>query len=201
MALVATGILTSMVFWMRKAARSIKAELHDSIDAALRPGDRQGLALVAMAFFAVGREGLESVFFLLATVQQDVGYGVPAGAVLGLLTAVGVGCLIYVGGVRLDLRRFFRWTGMFILFVAAGLLASGLQSLHEAGVWNGLQQQAFDLSGVLPADSIVGTLLSALLGYQDTPTLGAVLLYGVFLVPALVLFFSKPRPKTIARPA
>lgn len=200
---VATVVLTSMVFWMRKAARSIKAELHDSIDAALRPGDRQGLALVGMAFFAVGREGLESVFFLLATFQQSVGWGVPFGAVLGIATAVAVGWGIYAGGVRLNLRRFFRWTGVFIIFVAAGLLANALKSFHEAGLWNGLQRQAFDLSNVLPADSLPGTLLSSFLGYQETPTVGAVLVYLAFLVPTLVLFFTQPRPvtPTAARPA
>ena len=200
-ALVATVVLTSMVFWMRRAARSIKAELHDSIDAALRPGDRQGLALVGMAFFAVGREGLESVFFLLATFQQSVGPGVPVGALLGLASAVAIGMLIYVGGVRLDLRRFFRWTGVFIIFVAAGLLANGLQSLHEAGLWNGLQAQAFDLSGVLPADSLLGTLLSGFLGYQEAPTVGALILYFAFLLPTLFVFFTQPRQTPTTRAA
>ena len=199
--LLATGVLTSMVFWMKKAARSIRAELHDSIDAALRPGDRQGLALVGMAFFAVGREGLESVFFLLATFQQAAGYGVPLGAVLGLASAGAVGCAIYLGGVRLDLRRFFRWTGVFIILVAAGLLGNALQSFHEAGLWNGLQARAFDLSGVLPADSVVGTLLSGLLGYQEAPSVGALLLYAAFLVPALILFLTRSRPVAAARPA
>ena len=191
--LVAAAVLTSMVFWMRRAARSIKAELHDSVDAALGR-DGPALALVGMAFFAVGREGLESVFFLLATFQQAEGWGVPLGAVLGIAGAVAIGALIYVGGVRLDLRRFFRWTGVFIIVVAAGLLASGLKSLHEAGLWNGLQGTAFDLSAVLPADSVLGTLLSAFLGYQEAPTIGAVLIYLAYLVPALVLFLTPPRP-------
>ncbi len=200
-AVIATIVLTSMVFWMRRAARSIKAELHDTVDAALRPGDRQGLALVGMAFFAVGREGLESVFFLLATFQQRVGFGVPVGAVLGLLSATAVGWMIYIGGVRLDLRRFFRWTGVFIIFVSAGLLANGLQSFHEAGLWNGLQATAFDLSDVLPADSVFGTLLSAFLGYQETPTVGAVVVYLVYLVPTLVFFFTQQRPTPTVRAA
>ncbi len=199
--LLATVILTAMVFWMKKAARSIKAQLHDSIDVALRPGDRQGLALVGMAFFAVGREGVESVFFLLAVFKQSVGLAVPLGAVLGLATAFAIGWAVYLGGVKLDLRRFFRWTGVFIIFVAAGLLAAALQSLHEAGVWNGLQAQAFDLSGVLPADSVVGSLLSGLLGYQDSPTVGALLLYFAYLVPALFIFFSHARPVPTARHA
>ena len=200
-ALAAVVILTSMVFWMKKAARSIKAELHHSIDAALRPGDRQGWALVGMAFFAVGREGLESVFFLLATFQQDVGIGVPLGAVLGLATAVAIGAGITYGGMHLDLRRFFRWTGGFIIFVAAGLLAGALRAFHEAGLWNGLQERVYDLSTILPTDSVMGTLLSGLLGYQDSPTLGEVLIYFAFLIPALVLFFTQSRPVPAARPA
>lgn len=200
-ALVATAVLTSMVFWMKKAARSIKAQLHDSIDAALRDGDRQGLALVGMAFLAVGREGLESVFFLLAIVQQSSGFGVPVGAALGLLCSIGVGAAIAYGGVKLDLRRFFRWTGLFIIFVAAGLLAGALRAFHEAGLWNGLQGVAFDLSGVLPADSVVGTLFAGVFGYQDTPTIGEALVYFAFLVPTIVLFLSPPRTVALPRPA
>lgn len=200
-ALAAVFVLTSMVFWMKRAARSIKAQLHDSIDAALKPGDRQGWALVGMAFFAVGREGLESVFFLLATVQQDVGIGVPLGAVLGVATAIAIGAGITYGGMRLDLRKFFRWTGVFILFVAAGLSASALRAFHEAGLWNGLQERIFDLSSVLPADGVLGTLLTGLLGYQEAPTLGEVTVYFLYLVPALTLFFSPGRPIPIPRPA
>ena len=200
-ALAAVGILVSMVFWMKKAARSIKAELHHSIDAALRPGDRQGWALVGMAFLAVGREGLESVFFLLAIFQQSEGVSVPLGAALGLLTAVGIGVAITYGGMRIDLRRFFRWTGAFIILVAAGLLAGSLRAFHEAGLWNGLQERAFDLSGLLPADGVLGTLLSGLFGYQDSPTIGEVLVYLAFLLPALYLFFSQRRPVPTPRPA
>ncbi len=193
-ALLATVILSSMVFWMRKAARSIKGELQSSVDDALGAERRQGFALTAMAFLAVGREGLESMFFLLAIAQQSEGLAMPIGAALGLLAAVGVGFLIYWGGVKLDLRRFFRWTGVFILFVAAGLLAGAVRAFHEAGLWNGLQQTAFDLSSALPQDGVLGTLLSGLLGYQDTPTVGEVIVYFAFLLPMLALFFKPPRP-------
>ncbi len=193
-ALIATVILTSMVFWMKKAARSIKGQLHDSIDDALRPGDRQGLALVGMAFFAVGREGLESVFFLLAVFQQSEGWAVPLGAALGLAGAVAIGFAIYYGGVKLDLRRFFRWTGVFILFVAAGLLAGALRAFHEAGLWNGLQTIAFDFSSALPQDGVIGTLLAGIFGYQEAPTFGEVIVYLGFLVPMMALFWSSARP-------
>ena len=200
-AVLATVILTSMVFWMRKAARSIKGQLRDSVDNALRPGDRQGVALVGMAFFAVGREGLESVFFLLAIVQQSQGLAVPIGATLGLVSAIGVGYAIYWGGVKLDLRRFFRWTGLFILFVAAGLLAGALRAFHEAGLWNGLQATAFDFGSVLPQDSVVGTLLAGVFGYQEAPTIGEVLIYLAFLLPMLAIFLPSARPASLPRPA
>jgi high-affinity iron transporter len=192
-ALLATAILASMVFWMGKAARSIKSQLHGSIDAAMGSGDRRGLALAFMAFLAVGREGLESVFFLIATVQQDVGIGVPIGAALGLLCAVAFGVGIYRGGVKLNYRQFFRWTGVFIIFVAAGLLSGAVHAFHEAGLWNGFQDTAFDLSGVLPSDSLIGTLLGGIFGYQDAPTVGEVIAYLAFLIPALLLFYMQGR--------
>lgn len=199
-ALVAVGMLTWMVLWMTRAARSIRHELHGRVDAALAADGRfQGMALVGMVFLAVGREGLESVFFLLATFQQDVGWAVPAGALLGLAAAIGVGWAIYWGGVRIDLRRFFQWTSVFILFVAAGLLAGAVKAFHEAGLWNGLQYRVWNLSGVLPTDSPLGTILSGFFGYQDAPSLGALLAWVVFLVPALLLLFLRGRHPPAAR--
>jgi high-affinity iron transporter len=191
--LVAVCILTSMVFWMRKAARSIKAQLQHSVDAALDGHDGTGFALIAMVFFAVAREGLESVFFLLATFQQDVGLAAPIGALAGLAVAVAVGLAIYWGGVKLNLKRFFRWTGLFILVVAAGLLAGSLRALHEAGLWNGLQQVAFDLSHVLPIDGPLGSVLAGIFGYQDTPAVGEVGAYLLFLLVTIPLFLSGHR--------
>lgn len=189
--LIAVVILTSMVFWMRKAARSVGADLRHSVDSALANGS--GWPLVGMVFLAVGREGLESVFFLLATFEQQVGAAVPAGAVLGLVCAVIIGWAIYRGGVKLNLGVFFKWTGVLIVFVAAGLLAGALRSLHEAGLWNGLQGIAFDLSNVLPADGVLGTVLAGIFGYTDTPTVGEVAIYIAYLVPTLLLFTTQGR--------
>lgn len=204
-ALIAAVVLTSMVFWMHKASRSIKGQLQASVDTALQPSrdgvTGSGWALVGMVFLAVGREGLESVFFLLATFQQGEGWSMPAGALLGLLVATAAGYGIYRGGVKLNLRLFFRWTGVFIIFVAAGLLASSLRAFHEAGVWDQLQATAFDLSGTISNDSITGTLLSGLFGYSDTPTVGEVLIYVAYLVPALVLFSGGLRPPLAVRRA
>jgi high-affinity iron transporter len=191
--LIAVFLLASMVFWMRKAARSIKGELQHSIDEALGEHDGKALALVFMVFLAVAREGLESVFFLLATFQQASGLDAPIGALAGVLVAAAIGYAIYVGTVRLNLRRFFRWTGVLILVVAAGLLAGSLRALHEAGWWNSLQETAFDLSHVLPTDGFLGSILSGIFGYVDTPTIGEVAVYVIFLLITLPLFLLAPR--------
>ncbi len=177
-----------MVFWMRKAARSIKSELHGSIDSALSHSNGQASALIALVFFAVAREGLELVFFLLAIFQQSTNSDAPLGAVLGILVSIVLGYGIYAGGIRMNLRRFFFWTGLFILFVAAGILAGTLRHFHEAGVWNSLQTVVIDLSGVLPVSSPFGTLLSGMFGYQDMPTLGEVIVYVGFLAISIFMF-------------
>ena len=173
-AVVAVVILTSMVFWMRKVSRNIKATLERSVDQALQKQGGGG--------------------FLLAAFTQDVGYAPPIGAVLGLLTAIVLGMLLYYGGIRLNLASFFRWTSLFILFVAAGLAAGAIRAFHEAGLWNHFQDIAFDLSNTLSTHSVVGTLLEGILGYQETPSVSEVAAWLIYLIPALLLFFFPARP-------
>lgn len=197
--LLAVAILSSMVFWMRKVARSIKHALHESLDAALAGSKNQTYALIAMVFFAVAREGLETVFFLLAVFQQSEGASAPLGALLGLVLAVAVGFAIYSGSMRLNLSLFFRWTGLFILVVAAGILANSVQALHEAGVWNHLQTVVFDISATLPMDGPTGSVLAGMFGYQDAPTVSTLSAYLIYLVFALVLFF-KPHARVVSLP-
>lgn len=192
--LIAVGILSSMVFWMRKVSRSIKDSLHTSLDHALTGSNHQVTALIAMVFFAVAREGLETVFFLLAVFQQSEGPAAPVGALLGLILAICVGFAIYTGSMRLNLGLFFRWTGLFILLVAAGILANSVQALHEAGVWNSLQTVVFDMSTTLPMDGPLGSVLAGMFGYQDAPTVSVLSVYLAYLVVALVLFLRPPVP-------
>ncbi len=187
-------ILISMVFWMRQAARSIRATMEHDIEAALADQRGPAWALIGMSFFAVAREGLESVFFLLAIFQQSPGLAAPIGALLGIAAAVVIGFGIYRGGVRLNLRRFFLWTGVFIIFVAAGLAASVLRNLHEAGIWNHLQQPVWDMTRMLPVSSVTGTVLSGLFGYHDAPVLGEVLLWALTLGITLYFFLRPAQP-------
>ena len=192
-AAAAVFILTWMVFWMRKVSRNVKVQLEQAVDHALLSNGNHGWALIMMVFFAVAREGLESVFFLLAAFQQDVGFWPPLGAILGLATAIVLGFLIYWGGIRLNLGAFFKWASLFILLVAAGLAAGAIRAFHEAGLWNHFQDIAFNMSDTLSTHSLTGTLLEGIFGYQETPTVSEVAVYFIYLLPALVLFFLPPR--------
>ncbi|RYG22733.1 MAG: iron transporter, partial [Burkholderiales bacterium] len=178
------------------AARSIRAGLHEDIDRALDAGSGGAWALIGMAFLAVAREGLESVFFLLAIFQQSPGPAVPLSALAGIALSAVIGFGIYYGGVRINLRHFFHWTGLFILVVAAGLLSSVLRNLHEAGIWNLLQDPAYDLTEVLPLSSLPGTVLSGMFGYHDAPAIGEVLIWALYLIVTLTLFFRPQAAKT-----
>lgn len=194
---VAVVILISMIFWMRKAARSIRKTMEHDIDRALAESRGPVWALIGLSFFTVAREGLESVFFLIALYQQSPGPQSLTGALLGIAAAAALGFAIFRGGLRLDLRLFFRWTGVVIILVAAGLASGVLRSLHEAGVWNLLQQPVWDLTRSLPVTSVAGTILSGLFGYHDAPVLGEVLVWALTLGITLWLFLQPAS----ARPA
>jgi high-affinity iron transporter len=194
--LAAVGVLTWMIFWMRRQGGRIRGELHDKVDHALTGG---AVALAAIAFFAVLREGVETALFFYAAAQGTAveGGGVAAqilGAVLGLGLAVALGVLLYRGGIRLDLRSFFRLTGVLLIVVAAGLFAYSLHELQEAGVIAALSATAFDISSTLPDDSGIGALLRSLVGYNADPTwlevvgwIGYVVVVGaLFLRPTSV---------------
>jgi high-affinity iron transporter len=181
----AIGIVSFMIVWMRRHARGLSGQLRDSARAALASGSAS--ALVAMAFFAVIREGLETVVFLLAVFQSADDPAVAGlGALLGLAVAVAIGALVYSGGVRLNLARFFRITGFVLVLVAAGLVASTLHSAHEAGWLNAGQGQALDLTWLVVPGSWTSALLTGMLGWQPLPTYAELLGYLVYLIPAAV---------------
>jgi high-affinity iron transporter len=180
--LIAVFAITYMIVWMRRHARGIKAELEGEAASALATGST--IALVAMAFLAVLREGFETSVFLLAAFNDASDTtAAGAGAVLGLLAAVAIGIGLYRGGVRINLSRFFRVTGLVLVFVAAGLLATAAHTAHEAGWINGLQAQAADLSWLVQPGTVSGSLLTGMLGLQPHPTVIEALLYMLYAVP------------------
>jgi high-affinity iron transporter len=198
--LAAVGVLTWMIFWMRRQARFIKGELQDRVDLALASGS--AVALPALAFVVVVREGLETVLFLFSAIRTTtagpvaLGY---VGAALGLATAGVLGYLIYRGGIHLNLRTFFKVTGALILVVAAGLLAGGVHELQEIGWIGGGGATAFDVSGTLSDAAGLGAFLKAMFGYHASPSwleLGA---WVTYVTVTGVLFFGPQRPAPVPR--
>jgi len=180
--IVAVAAVTYMIVWMRRHARGIKATLEGEAASALAAGSTA--ALVGMAFLAVLREGFETSVFLLAAFQDATDpTAAGAGAVLGLIAAVAIGLGLYRGGVRINLTRFFRFTGLILVFVAAGLLASAAHTAHEAGWINSFQGQALDLTWLVQPGTISGSLLTGMLGLQPTPTVIEVTVYLLYAVP------------------
>lgn len=200
--LAAVGVLTWMIFWMRRQGARIRSDLEEKVDASLLAG---GLALAALAFTAVLREGVETALFLFAAAKGtavDAG-GVGAqlvGAVLGLAVAVVLGVLLYRGGIRMNLRTFFRVTGSILIVVAAGLFAYSVHELQEAGWLPFLSVTAFDLTGILPDDSGLGAMLRGLVGYNADPSMLELVAWIGYLVVVGTLYL-RPHAAVVSRPA
>jgi len=202
LSIIATVLVTWMVFWMLRTARDLKGHLQGNIDRHLIGS---GVGLVLVAFLAVGREGIETAVFLWAAVQASGSNTLPLiGAALGILTAVGIGWLIYAGMLRINLSRFFTWTGGILIIVAAGVLSYGVHDLQEAGVLPGLNALAFDVSGAIPPGGWFGTLLKGTLNFSPATTWLEMIVWLGYVVPTLGLFIARSRrgrAKTPTAPA
>jgi high-affinity iron transporter len=203
-AVIAVAAVTYMIIWMRRHARGIKRALEGEAAHALATGST--MALVGMAFLAVLREGFETSVFLLAAFQDATDTAAAgAGAVLGLLAAIAIGLGLYRGGVRINLTRFFKITGLVLVFVAAGLLASAAHTAHEAGWINSFQSQALDLTWLVQPGTISGSLLTGMLGLQPTPTVIEAFVYVLYVVPMAIYVLWpdqwRPRSRVSARQA
>ncbi len=185
--ILAVAFVTVMVFWMRTAARSISGELKGRLDRALDLGP---LAVATVAFLGVGREGLETAIFFYATTEAaGQGNGRPlVGWVIGLGAAVALGWLIYRGAVRIDLTRFFRYTGVLLILVAAGILSYGLHDLQEAGVLPGLTTLAFDVSATVDPGSWYASLLKGISNLTPSTTLLQAVAWVTYVAVVLPLF-------------
>ncbi|MCY0937335.1 iron uptake transporter permease EfeU [Streptomyces sp. H34-S4] len=205
LSIVAVGLVTWMVFWMKRTARHLKAELHGKLDAALAMGTG---ALVATAFLAVGREGLETSLFVWRSVHAAGDGAAPLiGVLLGIGSSIVLGWLFYRGALKINLSKFFTWTGGMLVVVAAGVLAYGVHDLQEADFLPGLANKAFDISETIPPDSWYGTLLKGTFNFQPDPTVLQVAVWALYLVPVLALFLAgspksaKPQPQPEPEPS
>ncbi|MFS0893467.1 iron uptake transporter permease EfeU [Microbacterium sp. 179-I 3D3 NHS] len=203
LSLLAVAMVTGMIFWMQRAGRTMKAELEGGIDRALTTGGLWGL--VAIGFVSVSREGIETTLLLWSMTQSfpDAPTAL-IGALLGLGAAVVVGWLLSRGAVKLDLRRFFAWTGGFLVVVAGGVLAYALMDLQEAGALPGPFTAAapmdpisggvavgaagfpfgwaFDVSATISPGSPAAAILQATIGFMPAMTWLQVIAWTLYLV-------------------
>ena len=193
---IAVIMVTYMVLWMRRHARDLKGDLERAAGSALDRGSTK--ALVAMAFLAVLREGFETVVFLLATFHASGNATLSwLGAVLGIALAVVLGYGIYRGGVRINLSRFFRITGIVLVVIAAGLVATAVHTANEAGWLTIGQAQAFDLSWLVRPGTPLSSFVTGVFGIQPYPVWIEVIAYLAYLVPMLLVMCWPVRQRRV----
>jgi high-affinity iron transporter len=202
--LLAAGVVTWMLFWMRRQSAGVKGALQAAVERVLHTGGAWSLAV--LAFMAVIREGVETSLFLAGQATSATTGGgassagsVVAGAVVGLAMAVTIGYGLYHGSRRVNLAVFFRWTGIGLVFIAAGLLSHGIHEFIEIGaLGNGpWTATAFDLSGVLSHDVGIGSFLRAIFGYSANPEILTLVAHVTYVVAILALYLrpvSRPTP-------
>lgn len=202
LSIIAAGLVTWMLFWMRRTARTLKSELEGELSKAVTLGPA---AVAGVAFLTVGREGLETAAILngtMVTAQQSTARPL-IGALAGLLVSVVLGYLIYRGAIAVNLAKFFTVTGALLVLVAAGVLAYGVFDLQEAGLLpqltgtvgpiTDLGNQAFDVSGTIPPDSWYGTLLKGTINFQPNPSWLQSLSWVVYLAIVLPMYLRGSR--------
>ena len=200
MSLIAVGLITWMVFWMASRARGIKQHLHGEMDRALAAS---GVAVAAVAFAAVAREGVETALFLWAGIRSTGTTTAPViGAILGLATAVLLGVLMYRGAVKLNMARLFLWTGAALIIVAGGVLRYSVGEFQELGWLPGEHSSAYDVSGVIPPDGIVATVMQGVFNIETSMNWLEVAAWILYVVPTLLIFFRViNRRKKSAQPS
>ena len=198
LSIVAVALITWMIFWMARTARSLRKNLESSLDTAIALG--RG-AIVAMALLTVGREGLETAIFVWAGIRAaGSGTGPLVGVVLGLSVAIALGWLIYRGALRINIRAFFQWTGLALIIVAAGILAYGIHELQETGLLPGAGALAFDVSAQVPRDSWYGSLLRGTVNFSAATTWLQAIAWIGYAVPTLFAFWRISFPRRVSLP-
>jgi high-affinity iron transporter len=190
--IIAVFFVTWMIFWMAKQSRSIKAQLHQKLDNAVKAST---LSLVGVAFFAVIREGIETSVFIWSASRATGNDTNPLlGAAIGLGLAASLGFLIYRGALKVNLSKFFKYTGAFLIVVAAGIFVYGIGELQEIGWLPFLTQTSYDLSGFIVEGSWLDTLLRGTISFKSAPTVLESIAWFAYVLPVAYLYL-KPAKK------
>ena len=178
--LLAAGILTWVMVWMRDQSSKINQQLEDNVKQAVDRNDT--LALFTLAFISVFREGIELAIFLTAVAMDSAKGYVLIGAGLGLASVVVIAVLLFRSLIQLDLGRFFQVTSVILILFAAGLVAHGIHEFNEAGLIPPFIEHLWDINYILDEKSTLGQILKALLGYNGNPSLTEVMSYILYFV-------------------
>lgn len=202
LSILAVALVTWMIFWMARAARTLSGELRGQIDDA---ADGPWFALVLVAILAVGREGLETALFLWSATEavsrdSNATWQPLVGAALGIATAVLLGYLLYRGAIRINLSTFFTWTGAFLILIAGGVLSYGVHDLQEAGILPGLHNLAWDVSDTIDPTTWYATLLKGIFNFSPQTTVLEAVAWVLYVVPVMFLFFRSVRRRSAPTP-
>jgi high-affinity iron transporter len=191
--ILAVALVTWMVFWMKRSARFLKSELHQKVDSALTVGP---FALASAAFLAVIREGLETSLFLYSNFKtvSDTKSST-FGLILGFGISISLGYLIFKSSIKLNLSKFFRYTGIALVVVAAGVLLYGVHEFQELGWLPGDSALVWDLSVHIPDNSVLHAILAGTIGFDTTTTWLQLLVWALYLATILVPYLAKPGVK------
>jgi high-affinity iron transporter len=182
--LVAVAIVTPMVLWMKRAAASMSGTLRGDMERALETGS---LAVLTLAFLAVGREGVETALFMVGYAEAQTAWPL-IGLVIGVLAASAIAFGMYASAVRINLAKFFSYTGIFLIVVAAGILSYGIGALQTVGWLPGLSAKAFDISTWFDWSSWYGEIVQGVFNVTPTPTVLQLVAWLTYLVVVLTIF-------------
>jgi high-affinity iron transporter len=187
---VAVGMVTWMVFWMKRTARGLRDELHGKAEVAVASG---AVAMGTLAFFAVAREGLETSLFLYTHFKTVGAFSTATlGLVLGLALSVGLGYGIYNRSVKLNLSKFFTYSGVALIVVAGGVLSYGIHEFQEFGILPGPDAFAWDITSWMPKESFVASLLGGTIGFDTTTSWLQLFAWAAYLGLTIAAYLSKP---------
>ena len=123
---ITAGVLLYVVFWLSKSMASKKAI--EKLTASASDSNSKW-SIFFLVFFAILREGFETVMFLFgSSLQTEFSY-------LGFFSGIGlatlIGYLIVVQGKKINLKPFFSITSLFLVLFAAGMVAYGTHEMEE----------------------------------------------------------------------
>ena len=189
-AFASVGLLAWMVFWMARHGRHVRDRLSSGVDAAVAGGAAATLAI--LAFVAIVREGVEASLFLISTTVGERSSGsVPSFGLAGLVVAIAIGVAVYTGGARIDLRTFFRVTGVIIILFSAGLLSRGVHEFQELGLLPVRVEHVWNTTVLDPSTGVWGQLPAGLFGWSPRPSLLMVAAWVLYAVPVLATFWAR----------